>query len=148
MDRGVKDHVIINQTSNYTLCSPGLAKQDFNTAWNYYCLIFHLFRSPVKDYHCLDVLLNKDTIWKQPKWKSIRRWLDKEVICIYMMEYYSAYNKKEQKLAICNSMVGVGGYYTYWNVKQRKTNTAVHITSTWNLKQKLMNIAKGSRLWI
>ena len=34
-------------------------------------------------------------------------------------------HNKEQKLAICNNMVGAGGYYPYWNVKQRKTNTVL-----------------------
>lgn len=46
---GVKDHVIINQTSNYHFMLSWFWPNKINTAWEYYSLIFHLFYSPVKD---------------------------------------------------------------------------------------------------
>ena len=61
---------------------------------------------------------------------SIDRWMGKDVVHIYTMEYYSAI-KKEWNNAIYSNMDGPRDYHTKW-VRQRKTNTIwyhVHVES-------------------
>ena len=54
---------------------------------------------------------------------SIDRWMDKDVVYRYTMEYYSAI-KKEWNNAICSNMDGYRDYHTKWgkSSQTQKTN--------------------------
>ena len=53
-----------------------------------------------------------DKIWKQPK--SIKRWMNKDVISIYNGILLSKL-KKNGNFAIYSNMDGLGGYYAKWD---------------------------------
>ena len=77
--------------------------------------------------------------WKQPKYPSTDEWI-KKMWYIYTMEYYSAI-KNNEIMPLAAIWMDLEGYYA--EINQRKT---LYITYMWNLKNKLVNITKGTQI--
>ena len=74
-------------------------------------------------------------IWKQPKCLSVDEWI-KQLWDIYTMEFYSAI-KKEENVALCNSMDGLREHYAKWNKPVKERQIPYDDTHMWNLMNKL-----------
>ena len=63
---------------------------------------------------------------------STGRWMDKDDVYIYAMEYYSAIKKWNN--AICINMDATRYYCTKWSKSERERQIPHNITYMWNLK--------------
>ena len=64
--------------------------------------------------------------------ESINRWMDKEDVAMYTMEYYSSI-KENAILPFAAIMDGLGNHYAKWN-KSDGERPILYATYMWNLK--------------
>ena len=80
-------------------------------------------------------LFTRARTWKQPKWPSADRWMDKELWYIYIHNGILLSYNKEHIWVSSNELDEPRAYYTEWSKSERETQILYINAYIWNLER-------------